>query len=626
MKPLAPFFKVFTDQVPAPKKRGRKPIGERAMTKQERRKKEKTKQKAQRHEDIAVLDMETDPFDDIAQTEIKPFCACLYSDQFEPVVIWEENEDAFLTKVVEAIAALPRKFTVYAHNGGRFDFLFLVRRLRGKISFKGRGIMCAEIAGHQLRDSFHIIPEKLAAFQKEAFDYSKMRRDKRHGFKAEIISYLLSDCRYLFDIVKTFVATFGLKISIGQAAMYELKKHYSPKKLSENWDGYLRGFFFGGRVECLRGRGEFVGDYKLYDVNSLYPYVMAKFQHPIGDMFDSQMRYGKPGPHTFFIDLECNNRGALVGRNEDKETTANIRRGRFFTTIWEFDAALRHNLIDDIKINYCVDCAEKTDFSKFVLPLYEKRLVTKGELDRMKKAGQEASAAFIDMKKDDIFYKLLLNNAYGKFAQDPRRFKEHYLTDPDEMPPDDWFEPIRRMPPERQGEFLLPHFESPHYWIWVRPNPGFTFNNVGVAASITGAARATLLDALMKAEDPIYCDTDSIICRDLPGVPIDKVELGAWDLEDSFKKVVINGKKLYSTWHADPKRRTPEQLSFGLVPEYSVKSKGTARLTWADMLELLDGGEIEMTNRAPTITRYGTQSYIKRTIRATAPILGGHNA
>lgn len=618
---LADHFRdlISYDLAPAPKKRGR-PKSDDALSNGERQTKHKNKRREERQRDIAVLDMETDPFDDIVKGIIKPFVAYLYSDQFEPVLIWEESEDEFIAKVCNAIEGLPRQFTIYAHNGGRFDFLFLVRRLRGKVSFKGRGIMSARIGEHELRDSFHIIPEKLAAFQKQSFDYTKMRKDKRNNYRNEIIAYLKSDCVYLFDIVKTFIGQFGLKLSIGQAAMYELKRHYDVKKISDGWDNYLRTFFYGGRVECLKGRGLFKGDYKLYDVNSLYPFVMAGYQHPIGDMFDCKIRRGDPGPDTVFIDLEATNRGALIGRNSDKETVANISRGRFHTSIWEFDVASRYGLIDVHRINFCIDCLRRTDFSKFVNPLYANRLTSKAELDRLKQAGREASAAYVDMKKDDIFYKLLLNNAYGKFAQNPRKFKEHYITDPDETPPPEWMKSLDYLPEDERGIWLLPEYEGTDYWIWAKPNPMFSFNNVGTAASITGAARAVLLDGLMKADNPIYCDTDSIICRGLSDVPISKTELGAWDMEDEFTQVVIDGKKLYSTWHAKPRARTPQQLADGLFPEYTIKSKGSSRLTWREMLDMLAGKEVIKVNRAPTLTRYGTQTYVTRTMRATAPL------
>lgn len=584
-----------------------------------RRHREKKKQK--RIENIAILDFETDPFDASEELKIAPFLAVLYGQQFEPVVIWEEDEDRFIEKVIAAIEALPEKYTIYAHNGGRFDYLFLIKRLRGVVSFKGRGIMSATVGNHELRDSFHIIPERLANWQKDKFDYSLLKKGTRAGHRKQIIDYCIADCRYLLEIVTQFVEGFGFKLTIGQAAMTELRKFYEVPKLYDGFDNYLRQWFYGGRVECLKGRGDFVGAYKLYDVNSLYPYVMAHFAHPIGSENQYQIRYGEPGPDTVFIELECKNNGALIGKSDDGETTAKIKEGRFRTTIWEYNVAVKYNLISDIQIIICVDCPTRSDFSKFVIPLYENRLHTKSTLDRMKKDGLENTAAFMDIKKDDIFYKLLLNNAYGKFAINPRNFVENYLTDPDELPPVSWFKSLKRIESEKERVlYEHPAFENEQYWIWQKPNPGAHFNNVGVAASITGAARAVLLEALQHAVEPIYCDTDSIICKELPNVPISKTDLGAWDLEDEFTRVIVNGKKLYSTWHSKEKRRSPEQLADGLDPRYTVKSKGTARITWDEMELLLGGKSIKKRNRAPTLTRYSEQYYVTRTIRATAPI------
>ncbi len=626
------------DAIPRAVGRPAKPEAER-VTPRAARKKYRNRKNAERMRNIAVFDTETDPFNKARPDDkIFPFTGCLYSDQFDPIEIWDENPAGFVDKIISAIEGLPGAFTIYAHNGGKFDFLFLVSRLRGRVSFKGRGIMSARIGRHELRDSFHIVPERLAAIQKEKFDYSWMHKSKRNLKRKEILAYQLSDCKYLFGIVQDFVARFGLKLTIGQAAMAELKKNYAVKNFSPNWDEYIRQYYFGGRVECLKGRGHFKGDYKLYDVNSMYPYAMAQYQHPTGDMFDYKIRIGTPSNDTVFIDVTCDNNGALVRRNDNMETTARERNARFFTTIWEYEVALKHGLISNVHVNYSVDCKLRTDFALFVNPLYEKRLVTKASMQQLKARGLEGTGAFIDLKRDDIFYKLLLNNAYGKFAQNPANFKDHYLTDPDEMPEDKWFQSMVHDALKKPFKLptgatwfdelskldwtkCTPRFEGAEYHIWEKPNPGFRYRNVGTAASITGAARAILLDALMGARDAIYCDTDSIICRELTGVPLHKSALGAWDLEDEFSEVVIDGKKLYSVKHIKPKHRSPEDIERGLVPEYTIKSKGINGLVWSDMVAMLEGAEIPTMNFAPTLTRYGEQSYIPRRVRATAPLL-----
>jgi DNA polymerase type B, organellar and viral len=613
---------------------GRKPKGPRALTGTERKAACREKVTAMRHRCIAVLDMETDPFDNLSQEKVFPFVAVLYSDQFETLpreygfegkpyaIIWEEHYDLFTARVLQTIEALPDRYTIYAHNGGKFDFLFLVHALRGAVKFKGRGIMCACVGNHELRDSFHIIPERLAAFQKDKFDYTKLKRNVRSKYRDEIIRYCIADCVYLFSIVKAFIASFGLKLSIGQAAMACIKQHYTVEHFSKPFDALIRDYFFGGRVECIQGAGLFKpprGEtLKLIDVNSLYPHVMAAYDHPIGGFHDYTMRSGPPSNDTVYIRLRAHNHGALVKRGASGETTATEPDGEFFTTIWEYNCALRFNLISDVDIISCFDCAKRTNFAKFVLPLYENRLRTKRQLAEMKASGLETTPEFFDVKKDDIFYKLLLNNGYGKFAQNPENYREHYITDPNEQPEIEWLKSIYEMDWDEGQKYLQPAFESDAYWIWSKPSPSFRYNNIGTAASITGAARAVLLEALQCAENPIYCDTDSIICNGWRGLHIDKTALGAWDMEDEYSEVIVTGKKLYSVKHVKPIGRSPDELRRGMSPDYTIKSKGTAGLTWADMLGMLDGAVIPKVNFGPTLTKKGTQHYLTRQIKMTA--------
>lgn len=605
---------IFVDEGEAPRRGRGRPKKEAPKSGAMRQAAYKGKRSAMKRRCIAVLDTETDKFDNTRpDLKIFPFVACLYSDQFEPLIIWEEDHKKFLRRIIKAIEELPDEYTIYAHNGGRFDFLFMISELRGDVSFKGRGLMSAKIGNHELRDSFNLIPEKLAAYRKDEFDYSKMDKGKRNKHRKEIEKYLVNDCVYLFELLRHFVDQYGLKLTIGQTAMGLLRKEYPDvEKFTENWDRVIRDFFFGGRVECVRGRGTFTGSYKLYDVNSMYPYVMANFRHPIGGFFDYKMRRGTIRDDTIFIDLTCTNNGALIGRTDEKETVATIKRGRFMTTIWEFNVAVKYGLISDIHIHYCYDCEKRTDFSRFVLPIYERKQSLKETLDRLKASGQKHSAIFQDTTRDYMFTKYLQNTGYGKFAQDPRKFKEHHLTDPGEMPPPEWFKSLEQLPSDERAQFMLPEFEDDRYWIWSKPCPGFRFNNVGTAASITGAARSLLLEGLQLAVDPIYCDTDSIICRDLPGVEIHKSKLGAWDLEAEFSKVMIWAKKGYACELAAPD---------GQKPDYKVRSKGSVRPTWEQAGLLVGGSPVELRNFAPTLDRYGSQEYGSRIIRATAPIL-----
>lgn len=548
----------------------------------------KTVAREERHTRIAILDFETDPFDCIAQTEVKPFAACLHRANHDDIIIWEEDHEIFCSRVVSTIESLPGSYIVYAHNGGKFDYLLLIHKLRGEVKFKGRGLMEATIGNHVLRDSFHIIPERLANWHKDNFDYTKMERKNREKYREEIIRYMRADCKYLFEIVSSFAFEYGFKLSIGQAAISKLRENYHVKRITEYCDEQLRPYYFGGRVECLQGRGHFVGRYKLIDVNSMYPYVMSAMRHPTGNNYVP--RRGPPNQFTAFINLNCTNYGAFVCRGSDGGCSANQTEGNFLVTIHEYEAALENDLIDNVEIHWCIDCDEFQTFEKFVTPLYEDRQRTKAALATL----QKNSAAWFDVKKDDIFLKLLLNNCYGKFAQNPRRYKESFITDVNERPGvGDW------------GD--LPRYETRDYAIWERDSLPWRFFNVGTGASITGAARAVLMGATCRSIDPLYCDTDSLICRSAD-VPIDATRLGAWDIEAEFDEVIIAGKKTYAARMAGSE-------------EIKLRSKGVQfdfETGWRDMLRLLQGDELAITARAPTLTKRGTQYYMTRNVRATA--------
>ncbi|MDE2020110.1 MAG: hypothetical protein KGJ13_07230 [Patescibacteria group bacterium] len=600
-------------------KRGRPPIGERKLTNSEKHRRCRAGKTEARLRNIAVLDFETDPFDDQLKAEILPFVCELYSDQFGSIVIWDEDFDRFIKKVVTAIEDLPDAYTIYAHNGGKFDYLFLVRHLRGTVKFKGRAIMSCKIGNHELRDSLHILPEKLAAWKKDHFDYTKMKRCNRAKFRREILDYLHSDCVYLFDIIKSFVSEFGLKISIGQAAFSSLKKSYTVVRVSEQSDAFLRRYFFGGRVECIGGRGIFDSRagrsvFKLYDINSAYPDAMANCAHPVGNEYN--WRRGNISDDTVFVDVECRNFGAFVSRDKDNplEASTGEKRGRFYVTRWEYDVATKYGLIDDVEIIGVVDNFERSRFDNFIVPMYERRRAGKSSMEALRLAGKEETSEFEELKKQDLFLKYLLNNAYGKFAQNPRKFKEYYYTDAGEAPPREWMKWLETASEDDQHEFGFPCERTDEFAIWAKPSPGKRFNNVGTAASITGAVRAKLLEAIQHSTEPVYCDTDSIICRNLDGsgIDFDVARLGAWKLEATFDRVIVAGRKLYAC--------EVQGFPDGHEKRIKIRSKGATGLKWHDFERMLDNEIITTLNKAPTISKTGHQTYLRRNIRATAPL------
>lgn len=541
---------------------------------------------------IALLDFETDPFDNTAQDVlIEPFVVALYSDDFEHV-IWDDDFKSLIEKIFTFIEGLDDQYIFYAHNGGKFDYRFMEHKLRGQVNYKGSSLMRAQIGKCEIRDSLHILPVALGQYKKQKFDYEKMRKRNRHRHRQEIIDYVLSDCKNTLDLIKKFVEKNGFKISVGAAALAQLRKDYKIENVANWTDELLRPYFRGGRVECLAGLGYFEGNFKYYDVNSMYPDVMANVAHPIGSEY--VFRDGKPNSNTFFLTIECDNYGALLTFDETThELNSDVSHGVFKTTIHEYQAALELGLIENVKFIECVDNYKITKFDKFVLPRYADRQKTKARLKEFKKAGIDTGDEFFNTTALDLLLKLELNNAYGKTAQNPRKFKQYLFTDPGEAPDEN---------DEGCGwELQLTNGE---YWVWQRPSPDTKFLNVGTGASITGAARAKLLRAIHAAKNPVYCDTDSLICEELRDHELDDEKLGAWSLDAEVSKVIVAGKKLYAYEKKDGKQE--------------FRSKGTKDWNWNEMLQLLAGEKVIKIAPAPTLTRGGGQVYLSRTVRATA--------
>lgn len=540
--------------------------------------------------------METDPFDD--GQEVYPFTAEIYAHDIDPIVIWNNDYKSFADDLYAAIVALPGRYRIYAHNGGRFDWMFLIHLLRGEIKFKGRSLMSAKIGEHEIRDSLHIIPVALSAYEKDEFDYTKLKRSKREKYKKDILAYQHADCVNTHEIVSDFIENYGNVVSIGQASMKKIKEKYKFDTLNEETDGFFRKYFFGGRVECLQGPGKWRGNFKLYDVNSMYPGVMAAFKHPISKTYKISKTITN---NTAFVTLECDNYGALLAR-DGTTVTPNVPHGIFHTTIHEFQTAMKLGLIKNVKIIETVDFETMTDFSETMLPLYRE----KQELSDIRDAGDDSRST----ARKILFTKFFLNNAYGKFAQDPRKFKDHYITDlgdqPEGIKSGDYVFAENGFPWKIKETVMHDYNPEMDYAIWERDSDGGRYNNVCTAASITGAARSVLLRAISEAIDPLYCDTDSIICRDLPAGNNSSNELGKWKLETEIKALYLGGKKLYAYQKPDNK--------------WNCRAKGANQLTEKEIENIVDGISVINRSKAPVIKKNGSQQFINRTIKLTCPV------
>lgn len=520
---------------------------------------------------IGVIDFETDPF--LYGRVPEPFCCEFYSDEYTEQFWGPDCADQLCT----FLEALPEKYLIYAHNGGKFDFHFLHRYIDNPARIIKSRIVSCRLWQHELRDSYAILPVPLRDYDKLEFDYDKMERSERETHRAEILEYLHYDCVKLYELVTAFNERFGPQLTIGGTAIRELAKLHPFVKSGSAHDFLFRPFYFGGRVQCFQS-GEIIGPVEMYDVNSMYPYVMRDKRHPINGRFTVVERLPDVFEQPFFAHITARSKGGLPYRCEGGALDFGDRTGEFYACSHEIEAALELDLIDIQAVHAVYMSADHCSFAEFIEEQYAARQVAKANGDRI----------------GDLFAKLLMNSAYGRFGINPENFEDWQIV----RSPDAHLEMLAN------GYFPASDFSVLELWSRkseVRENQ---YADVSTAASITSAARAHLMRALAVAHDPLYCDTDSILCRGFSG-DVDAKRLGAWKCETVADRAVIAGKKLYALYNE------------GETKPLKLSSKG-GTLGLCDLQQIAAGGAVTYENAAPTFSLRSEPKFISRKFVMTA--------
>jgi hypothetical protein len=466
---------------------------------------------------IIAVDCETDPFR--YGRAPKPFAWGYYDGETYEYFWGDDSTERFIDYIKDEDDAI-----IYAHNGGKFDFFFILKHLDADVMMiNGRIAKATLFDGRvEIRDSYLILPLPLAAHDKDVIDYIKMERDKRELHKQEILRYLQKDCTSLWDWIKQFRDQFGGGLTLAGAAFKELKKTgYPAEATSEKFDNVLRPFYQGGRVQCLEV-GAFNEPLQYVDINSAYPYAMT-FKHWQGSGYSETYRLPKDDNGSFFIVLDAISRGALPYRDKTKTYYPIDDVVRTYSTSgWEVLAGLRTNTLDIKKIHRVYKPLFKISFGEYVDKFF-----------KLKQGAEERGD-----KTLRTFAKLMLNSCYGKFGQDGRNFEKFCILPYGDVPP---------LYKDKRGEFQRweSYSEAQDYLsIFSRPDPVDRFYNVATAASVTGFVRAYWWENACKSEGVIYGDTDSMLCRKFGGEIGDK--LGQWKLEANITEAYIAQRKMYA--------------------------------------------------------------------------------
>jgi DNA polymerase type B, organellar and viral len=562
-----------------------------------------------RPKQILACDCETDPF--AYGRKLAPFMWGLYDGK---------NFNTYQSTGAFVEAIRNRKTIVYAHNGGKFDFMFLlpfVGETRAQI-INGR-IVSMYLGECELRDSYSIIPEPLRNFgAKKEIEYWKLEEAVRHEHMPEITEYLFYDCKILYDACKAYRAAAGKYKTIASNALAFSKKiGIDPGKTNARFDEKYRLFYFGGRTECFQPGTH--RNVKLIDIKSSYPYAMSH-DHATGSNFfwrDDFDGMTCEDIQRSFIIVECMSRGAFPKRAKDARGLYFPHEyDEYYVTGWEYLTALELGLIDNIKIQSVRYTKETINFGPYVQHWY-------------------AHKSRHSKKDDPINYtigKIMMNSLYGKLAQNPARYYDYKIvkcgTRICRLPEDDGTGTCKLCNERMKEHGWELENESDHHEIHRRESlwkyqyeygvewkAKAIFKNVATGASITGFARAHLLRAIHEIGigNVIYCDTDGIATTstaDFSTLTIGDA-LGNWAFDDTDAPIGhFAGKKLYGIQLSEIDPKTGKNKE-------KIASKGS-KLTFQHIEKIIAGETVKWESPAPSFSIDGSYTYIVRNIRATA--------
>lgn len=441
-----------------------------------------------------------------------------------------EQGQALALETLQVMARATERYGVeswWAHNGGKYDWLFLVEaaieaewKITGHTTGDGRAISLtfqefADSPKVVCHDSFALIQAKLSKIVEdfhidagklfEGADYKDdMRRVPLERLKAGCIrdSEIVLDA---LDIVEGFAETAGgtlratfssTALSIVKATLsedgIELPSHEGDQKINH----ICKQSYFGGRVEVFHHWPEaFLTE---WDVNSSYPWSMCQ---PL-----PWELLGLCQSHQQVLNVlrGYNSRGPLEGCIRAKVTVPkewmhipplpfrpSEKDGMFFPvgewTGWFAAPELRYAITQGVKVEAldAVAYTQAQPFGPFVREAYAEKCRAEGA----RKA----------------FFKLLLNGCYGKFCESDEksvlkvfRTEEEAIEAATPPPGQEWKRGGVPLSPTNLRIMDMPFRRMPKQ------------THFALASYITAYSRILLHKALVRSSRLAYCDTDSV--------------------------------------------------------------------------------------------------------------------
>ena len=332
----------------------------------------------------------------------------------------------------------------------------------------------------------------------------------------------------------------------------------------------IKDSYTGGSVDVFKPYGAYGENIKCYDVNSLYPFVMANENMPVGipTYFEGDITKINSNAFGFFeveikapLDLYVPLLQIKIKTDNGNRTIAPV--GSWVGTYFSEELIEAKNLGYEYKILRGYLFEKDKIFENYILDLYS-----------LKKNSPKNSALY-------IIIKLLLNSLYGKFGMSPE-LDSHIILNNDEAlekyHTNDKLVVTNTIDLDNDRELISYHTKEDSY------NSKWLNISIPIAVAITSYARIFMSKFKNSLKDNLYySDTDSLYLDvELDPKYVSELELGKFKLEKKFIKALFLSPKMYAGKFLNNK---------GIIENYA-KIKGVKNnVNFIKLIKLLYKGE-----------------------------------
>lgn len=497
--------------------------------------------KGKREIKFAVFDIET------TDNWVTPYALGFYDGENEPIIY--RGKDCIFNFLRNVIRHKYRTYKIYAHNGGKFDFNFVLDVVRYldypfKLICQGSRIIQLKIYQNKkylenkesrnsttLVDSIPLLKSSLDKLTKDfKVEHQKLNfmdkpdeeRDYEYLYKLykqkdkRFDDYLKHDCLGLYEVLDKFIKLIyerggDVGLTTASTSLKTFKKSFlgstSLKMCNKNLNDEMRSAYYGGRTEIFRMYAK-EDDYSWYDINSLYPSVMAINEFPISPPIVIQ----NPRKDVY-IDTDGITEAIVKAPDNLYVPLLPFRGAKLYFPIGKFRGYWDNSLLTEAKeLGYKIEPLKSFSFQ--TSNIFKNYITT---FHKLKTNSESRSASY-------ILAKHLLNNLYGKFAQHQESSMIVRIVSKEQLEKlKDDIESIidvdyglYKIKSESKGNHFLPQ----------------------ISIHITALAMLRLFKTLNEIHDKgyniFYCDTDSV-ATDYNNLKCGE-NLGDWAKEDRFTK------------------------------------------------------------------------------------------